>query len=59
MLGNLDRLAGTQQTSMPVNKTVDDYLAEVGTNPLGELSRQMIRRLVRMRVLDAARLQKS
>lgn len=59
VLGNLNRLAGTQQTSMPVNKTLDDYLAAVGTNPPRELRRQMMHRLVRMRVLDATRLQKS
>jgi hypothetical protein len=58
VLGNLNRLAGTQQTTMPVNKTVDNYLAGVGTAPLAELRRQMIQRLVRMRVLDSARLQK-
>src|SRR5438552_3964630 len=27
VLDNLNRLAGTQQTTAPVNKTVDDYLA--------------------------------
>ena len=59
VLGNLNRLAGTQQTSMPVNKTLDDYLADVGTNPPRELRRRMMHRLVRMRVLDATRLQKS
>jgi hypothetical protein len=58
VLGNLNRLAGTQQTTMPVNKTVDNYLAGVGTAPLAELRRQMIQRLVRMRVLDSTRLQK-
>ena len=58
VLGNLNRLAGTQQTTMPVNKTLDNYLAGVGTNPLRELRRQMIHRLVRMRVLDGARLQR-
>jgi hypothetical protein len=58
VLGNLNRLAGTQQSMMPVNKTLDNYLAGVGTAPLAELRRQMIQRLVRMRVLDSARLQK-
>ena len=43
---------------MPVNKTLDDYLAGVGCQPLADLRRQMIHRLVRMRVLDPVRLQK-
>jgi hypothetical protein len=30
VLDNLNRLAGTQQTTMPVNQTVDDYLAGLG-----------------------------
>lgn len=58
VLGNLNRLAGTEQETMPVNKTLDDYLAGLGTGPLGELRRDMISRLLRMRVLEAARLQK-
>jgi hypothetical protein len=57
-LGNLNRLAGTQQTTLPVNKTVDDYLAQVGTDPLAGLRKHMIYRLVRMRALESARLQK-
>jgi hypothetical protein len=57
VLGNLNRLAGTRQAAMPVNKTLDNYLAGLGTNPPAGLRRQMIHRLVRMRVLDAARLQ--
>ena len=58
VLGNLNRLAGTRQTTMPVNKTVDNYLAKAGTSPLAELRRRMIHRLTRMRVLDSVRLQK-
>jgi len=57
VLANLNRLAGTQQTTMPVNKTVDDYLAELGGKPLAGLRRRMIYRLLRLRVLEAARLQ--
>jgi hypothetical protein len=55
--GNLNRLARTRQEAVPVNKTVDDYLAGIGTGPLGEVRRKMIHRLVRMRVLDGERLQ--
>jgi hypothetical protein len=57
VLDNLNRLAGTQQTTMPVNKTVDDYLAQIGAAPLLELRRRLIYRLLRMRVLQPARLQ--
>jgi hypothetical protein len=57
VLANLNRLAGTQQMTVPVNKTLDDYLADLGSKPLTGLRRQMIYRLVRMRVLDGARLQ--
>jgi hypothetical protein len=57
VLDNLNRLAGTQQTKMPVNKTMDDFLAGLGSAPLSRLRQQMIHRLVRMRALDAARLQ--
>jgi hypothetical protein len=58
VLENLNRLAGTQQTTLPVNQTLDDYLAGVGTTPLAELRRQLLNRLVRMRVLQDARLQR-
>jgi hypothetical protein len=57
VLDNLNRLAGTQQTSMPVNQTLDDYLAGIGRDAPPGLRRLMIYRLVRMRVLDDARLQ--
>jgi hypothetical protein len=57
VLANLNRLAGTQQTAMPVNGTMDDYLAGVGTAPLAGLRQRLVYRLLRQRVLDAARLQ--
>jgi hypothetical protein len=57
VLANLNRLAGTHQTTMPVNQTVDNYLAGIGDAALPEVRRQMISRLLRMRVLDDARLQ--
>jgi hypothetical protein len=57
VLANLNRLAGTQQKTMPVNQTLDDYLAGLGSIPLMGLRRRMMHRLVRMRALDAARLQ--
>jgi hypothetical protein len=57
VLANLNRLAGTHQTTMPVNQTVDDYLAGVGGQPLAGLRRQLLYRLLRSRALDGARLQ--
>ncbi len=57
VLVNLNRLAGTHQVTMPVNQTLDDYLAGLGSDPLAGLRRQMVHRLVRMRALDSARLQ--
>jgi hypothetical protein len=57
VLANLNRLAGTQQTTLPVNQTVDNYLAGVGCPPLAGLRQQVLYRLVRQRVLDGARLQ--
>jgi hypothetical protein len=57
VLDNLNRLAGTTQTSLPVNQTVDDYLAGLGCAPLAGLRQQMVYRLLRMRVLESERLQ--
>jgi hypothetical protein len=57
VLANLNRLAGTHQTALPVNGTVDEYLAGVGTEPLAGLRQRLVYRLLRQRVLDAARLQ--
>src|SRR5262249_10412177 len=37
--------------------TLDDYLALVGVDPLVEVRAQMMGRLIRMRVLDSARVQ--
>ena len=57
VLDNLNRLAGTDQDSVPCNDTLDDYLALLGCPPLAALRAEMIRHLVRMRVLDSARVQ--
>jgi hypothetical protein len=57
VLANLNRLAGTHQTTLPRNGTVDDYLADVGTAPLAGLRQRLVYRLLRQRVLDAVRLQ--
>ena len=57
VLDNLNRLAGTAQAAMPVNQTVDDYLAGVGCAPFGCLRRRMAYCLLRRRVLEGERLQ--
>jgi hypothetical protein len=57
VLDNLNRLAGTRQTTRPVNKTLNYFLGRIGTPPLAGLRAQCLRRLIRMRALDAARLQ--
>lgn len=54
---NLNRLAGTQQTSLPVNKTLSDYLGHVGAEPLARLRTAQLRRLMRNKVLDFTRLE--
>jgi hypothetical protein len=57
LLDNLNRLAGTRQTSRPVNKTLDNFLGHIGTKPVVGLRARMMHRLIRMRALDSARLQ--
>jgi hypothetical protein len=57
VLDNLNRLAGTRQTTRPVNKTLNYFLGRVGTPPVAGLRTQCMRRLIRMKALDAARLQ--
>jgi hypothetical protein len=57
VLNNLNRLAQTQQETRPVHDTLDHFLGHTGAAPFAELRTQMLRRLIRMRCLDAARLQ--
>ncbi len=57
VLNNLNRLARTQQDTRPVNDTLDHFLEHTGAAPFAELRTRMLRRLIRMRCLDAARLQ--
>jgi hypothetical protein len=56
VLTNLNHLAGTAHTTRPVNDTLDHFLEHVGAKPLASLRTQMVRRLIRMKALDAARL---
>jgi len=57
ILENLNRLAGCQQESLPVNQTLSHFLGHVGSAPLAQLRTVAVRRLIRNKVLDAARLQ--
>jgi hypothetical protein len=57
VLDNLNRLAGTRQDSRPVNKTLDYFLGRVGAPPVAGLRSQCLRRLIRMKALQGARLQ--
>jgi len=53
---NLNRLAETQQTTLPVHDTLDYFLGHVVLSGWERLRRQMVQRLVRMKALDAARV---
>ncbi len=57
VLHNLNRLAGTNQTTCPVDKTLEYFCCGIGSDPLVELRHQAVNRLIRMKVLDQARLQ--
>jgi len=57
VLNNLNRLAGTQQTSRPVNKTLDYFLGRIGSAAVAGLGQKMVARLIRMKALDEVRLQ--
>ncbi len=57
VLPNLNRLAGTAQDSRPVNKTLEYFLKKIGSAPIAGLRQRMVQRLIRMKALDAARLQ--
>lgn len=56
VLDNLNRLAQTQQTTLPVHDTLDDFLGRVALAGWERLRTQMVQRLIRMKTLEAARL---
>jgi hypothetical protein len=56
VLANLNRLAGTAQTTLPVHDTLDHFLEHVPLTGWERLRTQMVQRLLRMKALDAARL---
>jgi hypothetical protein len=57
VLNNLNRLADTNQETRPVHNTLNYFLVRTGAAPVAGVRTQMVRRLIRMKVLDAARLQ--
>lgn len=58
VLPNLNQLANTRQTTLPVDKTVDHLLEHTGgVEPFARLPQLCVNRLLRMRVFDASRLQ--
>jgi hypothetical protein len=56
VLENLNRLAGTQHTTRPVHDTLDHFLEHCPAEAFARLRTQMVQRLLRMKVLDPARL---
>jgi len=57
ILHNLNRLAGTQQESLPVTKTLDHFIGHVGSPAFAALLRRHTQRLIRMKALDDFRCQ--
>jgi hypothetical protein len=57
VLANLNRLAQTQQTTRPVHDTLDHFLGHSSAAAYAGLRSRLVRRLIRMRALDTARLQ--
>jgi hypothetical protein len=56
VLANLNRLAQTEQTTLPVHDTLDHFIGHVKLAGWERLRRQCVQRLLRMKVLEAARL---
>jgi hypothetical protein len=57
VLDNLNRLAQTAQDTRPVHKTLHYFLGRSGAACCAGLRTSMLQRLIRMKALDAARLQ--
>jgi hypothetical protein len=56
VLANLNRLAETAQTTLPVHDTLDYFVGHVRLAGWERLRTQVVQRLLRMKALDAARL---
>lgn len=57
VLANMNRLAETEQETLPVHDTLDHFLGHVRMVGWERLRTRMVQRLLRMKALDAARLQ--
>jgi hypothetical protein len=57
VLSNANLLAKTQQTSLPVHKTLDHFLGHVGSMALSQLRDPCVRQLIRNKVLDRFRFE--
>lgn len=57
ILHNVNLLAGTQQKSLPVAKTLDHFIGHVGSTSFARLLHQHTHRLIRMKALDDNRFQ--
>jgi len=56
VLRNVNRVAQTDQTTLPVHKTLEHFVGHVGSAWYGELRSWMLERPIRMKALDDARL---
>jgi len=56
VLANLNRLAETAQTTLPVHDTLDHFVGHVQLAGWEQLRKRCAQRLLRMKALDAARL---
>ncbi len=56
VLSNVNRLAKTDQQTLPVDGTLDHYLSHLGYESLESLRDSAMERLIRMKALDGARL---
>ena len=56
VLANLNRLAQTTQTTLPVHDTLDHFVGHVKLAGWEQLRHRCVQRLLRMKALDAARL---
>lgn len=56
VLDNLNRLARTRHTTRPVHDTLDYFVGQTQPEAVAGLRTRMVRRLIRMKALDPARL---
>jgi len=57
VLDNVNRLAQTEQTSLPVNKTLSHFLGHVGSDAFAHLRTECVRQLIRNKLFDGSRLE--